>query len=41
MNQSVEIPINRYEILVSDYSAFEFLGLKDNFLNKGDVLTLV
>jgi len=41
MNQSVEIPINRYVILSAEYSSFAFLGPKFNFLNVGDILTLI
>lgn len=41
MNQSVEIPINRYIILSLKYSSFAFLAPKFNYLNRGDQLTLI
>jgi len=40
MNQTVEVPVNRFEILNEGPACFDYIALKDNFLDRGDTLTI-
>ena len=40
MNQTVEVPINRFEILNINPSCFDYIAPKENYLDKGDTLTI-